>query len=137
MDDAEKLIKGINYKMKITEIKSYPDLQEKIKNKDLTYVLIYKKGSEISECAIKNITEGTDKESDLELFTVDVSEVRDVHERYSISSAPTLLSFEKGVFKNTYKGCNDKDNKTKRLKNGSPHWNKTKEKLALVLRHFT
>ena len=108
MDDAEKLIKGINYKMKITEIKSYPDLQEKIKNKDLTYVLIYKKGSEISECAIKNITEGTDKESDLELFTVDVSEVRDVHERYSISSAPTLLSFEKGVFKNPYKGCNDK-----------------------------
>ena len=94
--------------MKVLEIKSYNDLQDKLKNKKHAYVLIYKKGSELSECAMKNIQEGSGENSDFELYTVDVTEVRDVHGQYSITSAPTLLSFEKGEFKNTFKGCNDK-----------------------------
>lgn len=94
--------------MKITEIKSYPDLQEKIKGKKQAYVLIYKKGSELSECAVNNILESAKENKEFELFTVNVAEVRDVHGKFSISSAPTLISFENGEFKNTYKGCNDK-----------------------------
>lgn len=94
--------------MKITEIKSYTDLQEKIKVKKQAYVLIYKKGSELSECAVNNILESAKENKEFELFTVNVAEVRDVHGKFSISSAPTLISFENGEFKNTYKGCNDK-----------------------------
>ena len=94
--------------MKVSEIKSYNDLQDKLKNKEHAYVLLYKKGSELSECAMKNIKEGAVENSDFELYTVNVAEVRDVHGKYSITSAPTLLSFEKGEFKNTFKGCNDK-----------------------------
>ncbi len=94
--------------MKITEITSYSDLKKKINNKELAYVLIYKQGSDLSECAIKNIKEGTSDNTDFELFTVNVANVRDIHEKFSITSAPTLLSFEKGEFKNTFKGCNDK-----------------------------
>ena len=94
--------------MIITEIKSHKDLTEKIGNKDLAYVLIYKKGSDISECALKNINKAANGNDAFELFSVNVAEVRDIHSEYSITSAPTLLSFEKGKFKNTYKGCNDK-----------------------------
>ncbi len=94
--------------MIITEIKSHKDLTEKIGKKDLAYVLIYKKGSGLSECALKNINEAANGNNGFELFSVNVAVVRDVHSEYSITSAPTLLSFEKGKFKNTYKGCNDK-----------------------------
>lgn len=94
--------------MIITEIKSHKDLTEKIGNKEFAYVLIYKKGSDLSECALNNINEAADGNKDFELFSVDVAEVHDVHSEYSITSAPTLLSFEKGKFRNTYKGCNDK-----------------------------
>ncbi|MEA1896546.1 MAG: glutaredoxin domain-containing protein [Bacteroidota bacterium] len=102
--------------MIITEIKSHKDLTEKIGKKDLAYVLIYKKGSDLSECALKNINEAVKENKDpsassgqsFELFSVNVAEVRDIHSEYSITSAPALLSFEKGKFRNTYKGCNDK-----------------------------
>jgi glutaredoxin-like YruB-family protein len=95
--------------MKTTEIKSYTDLQEKIKGKKHAWVLIYKKGSDLSECAVNNIRESAAENKDLELFTVNVTEVRDIHGKYSITSAPTLISFENGEFRNTYKGCNDKN----------------------------
>ena len=94
--------------MKITEIKSYNDLAEKTGGKEQAYVLLFKEDSELSECALRNIDEASRENSNFELFTVNVTKVRDVHSRYSITSAPTLLSFEKGEFKNTYKGCNDK-----------------------------
>ena len=94
--------------MKITEIKSYNDLAEKIRGKEQAYVLLFKEDSGLSQCALRNIDEASREDSSFELFTVNVTKVRDVHSRYSITSAPTLLSFEKGEFKNTYKGCNDK-----------------------------
>jgi len=94
--------------MRITEIKSNKDLTDKIAKKDFAYVLLYKKGSDLSECALNNINEAVDGKKEFELFSVNVSEVQDVHGEYSITSAPTLLSFEKGKFRNTYKGCNDK-----------------------------
>lgn len=92
----------------MTEIRSYKDLGEKISGKELAYVLIYKQGSELSECALNNLKEAVSESKDTELFTVNVAEVRDVHTEYEVTSAPTLLSLDKGMLKNTYKGCNDK-----------------------------
>lgn len=94
--------------MKVTSIQSHADLQEKISGREQAYVILYKEGSELSNCALEHIREAAGDQKDFELFTVNVAEVRDVHGRYSITTAPTLLQFEKGNLKNTYKGCNDK-----------------------------
>ena len=92
---------------KEVQITSHADLLEKIKDKERAYVLIYKSGSELSECALKAIREALEEDNDTTLYLVDVSRVRDVHPVYGIKTAPTLLAFEKGEFRNTFKGCND------------------------------
>ena len=94
--------------MKTSQISSFEDLKGKIGHREHSYVLIYKEGSDLSNCAIEHIREAANDQKNFELFTVNVAEVRDVHVHFSISSAPTLLSFEKGNLKNTFKGCNDK-----------------------------
>ena len=69
------------------------------------WLLLYKKGSEQSDCAFENYL---DSEKDLKegvLCNADVNEVRDIHPEYKITSVPTLLHFEKGVLKNIVKGC--------------------------------
>lgn len=93
--------------MKTIPVSSLEDLKEKIKDQKLSYVLIYKKGTDLSQCAIRNLESAAKGNNDFILFTVDVSEVRDVHPEFSITSAPTLLQFEDGRLKNTYKGCHD------------------------------
>jgi len=93
--------------LKEVHVKSYKDLVEKITEEEKAYVLLYKEGSELSDCARKNIKTAADDKNDIILHMVNVSHVRDVHPVYGITSVPTLLTFEKGAFKNTFKGCND------------------------------
>jgi len=38
-----------------------------------------------------------------------VTKAKDVHPKYDISSAPTLIYFEDGAYKNVVKGCNSAD----------------------------
>jgi len=89
------------------ELVSLDDLYRKIKGQQQAFVLIYKHGTELSQCAIRNIEMAAEGNDDFKLYTVDVAAVRDVHPAFSITSAPTLLQFEKGQLKNTFKGCND------------------------------
>ena len=87
------------------EINSHNELIEKIKSTDKAYCLLYKKGSELSECAYNSIKEAlVDK---VDVFTADVNSVRDIHAEYGITSVPTLLTFEKGEYINLTKGCNN------------------------------
>jgi len=87
------------------EINSHNELIEKLKNADKAYCLLYKKGSELSECAYNSIKGAlVDK---VDVFTADVSSVRDIHTEYGITSVPTLLTFEKGEYINLTKGCNN------------------------------
>ncbi len=87
------------------KINSHNELIEKVKNTDKAYCLLYKKGSELSECAYSSIKEAlTDK---VNVFTADVSLVRDIHIKYNITTVPTLLTFEKGEYVNLTKGCNN------------------------------
>ena len=90
-----------------TKITSYDQLLKKINIKDKSFVLLYKEGSKISECAYKNISDAVEELKDLRLITVDVSKVRDIHEKYSVTSVPTLLIFEKEKMVNAIKGCHD------------------------------
>jgi len=93
--------------MEFKKVTSHDQLLKEVRAVEKSFVLLYKEGSEISECAIKNITIAGKDISDLYLFTIDVSSVRDVHERYAITSVPTLLIFEGGKMVNTIKGCHE------------------------------
>lgn len=91
--------------MKSVEIKSYDEWQEKLKEQPNAFLFIYKSGSKVSECALNNVEKALDEKT--AVFSVDVKTVHDIHPKYEITTAPVLLSFESGIFKNTYKGCNE------------------------------
>jgi len=93
--------------MKRIQIQSHEDLIKQIKGKEKAYLLLYKESSDISKCALDNISKAAEDKDDFTLYTADVTKVRDIHPVYQVTSAPTLLVFENGKLKNTYKGCND------------------------------
>lgn len=93
--------------MEFKEINSHQELNDQSKSLDKSYLLLYKKGSSTSECALQNLR--TVDSNEYKVFTANVSEVRDIHEKYGIKSVPSLLAFEKGEFQNVVKGCNNPD----------------------------
>ena len=93
----------------VKAINSFLELQAELKNSETVYLLLYKKGTEASECAYSNIRDAADKAKNIVLLCADVALVRDIHEHYSISSVPSLLIFEHAELKNIVKGCNEND----------------------------
>lgn len=91
--------------MNFIDIQSYLDLQKQLGETDKSYLLLYKKDSEKSECALANIAKHAVNYKDITYFVADVSTVRDIHENYAIKSVPTFIEFEKQVAKNIVKGC--------------------------------
>jgi len=91
--------------MNLINIDSYQSLQEKLKETPAAYLLLYKSGSEASECALSNLSSTTD--NDANILVADVSRVRDIHPVYGVKTAPILLSFQDARLVNTFKGCND------------------------------
>jgi len=89
------------------QINSHKELTEALKSTEKAYCLLYKKGSELSECAYEAISNGLIE--NVEVLVADVNTVRDIHTEYAVTSVPTLLSFEKAEFKNLTKGCNGAD----------------------------
>ena len=93
--------------MKTIEVNSYQDLQQRIGAEKRSFLLIYKKGSELSEKALQNIVKAAGDISDIGIFTADVQRVKDIHPAYSITSAPSLVEFRGRDLKNTFKGAHD------------------------------
>jgi glutaredoxin-like YruB-family protein len=93
--------------MKTIEVKSFQELQQKIGKEKRSFLLIYKRGSEQSDKANKNVAEAAVEVSDIGIFTADVNRVRDIHGVYAITSAPSLLEFKGKEMKNAYKGAHD------------------------------
>lgn len=89
------------------EIQSYSELVANIKDKDRAFLLLYKKGSEQSECSLKNLKKIENKDAAVDILMADVTNVRDIHEKYSITSVPAMLEFAKGGFVNVLKGCHE------------------------------
>ena len=87
------------------EINSHHELTEHINDLDKAYLLLYKKGSEQSDCAYENLSSSLEENTDVSAFIADTNVVRDIHANYNITSVPTLVVFEKGEFKNLVKGC--------------------------------
>ncbi|HUX57255.1 MAG TPA: glutaredoxin domain-containing protein [Bacteroidales bacterium] len=87
------------------KVDSYQELISGIKGKEKAFLLLYKKGNEKSDCAFSNILSGSEKIKNVNIFYADVTSVRDIHEKYDISTVPALLEFRDGVFINIIKGC--------------------------------
>lgn len=96
--------------MALKEIGSHDEMLKLLDDKKKTYVLLYKKGSETSECSYNNISKALEKvKEDVNVLVADVTKVRDIHKNYEVTTAPTLLVFEGKTFVKTVKGCNDVD----------------------------
>jgi glutaredoxin-like YruB-family protein len=95
--------------MALREIGSHDEMLQLLDEKKKNYILLYKKGSETSECSYKNIEKVADKVKSINVAAADVTSVRDIHPKYSVTSAPTLLVFEGKNFIKTVKGCNDEN----------------------------
>jgi len=91
--------------MKTKSINSLAELKSELAGSRKLYLLLYKKGSEQSDCALSNLEATRTDESGFTVLTADVSEVRDIHPEYGIKTAPSLLEFESGEFRNVVKGC--------------------------------
>lgn len=87
------------------EITSYDDLEQAISRTEKSYLLLYKSGSEKSECAFENFSKAAEQVPHIQLFYTNVSKTRDIHPHYNVTTAPILLEFEKTTFKNQLKGC--------------------------------
>ena len=104
---AYDLINGANKdEMALKEISSHKEMLQNLDAKGKSYVLLYKRGSDASDCSYKNLEEATHQEG-INVLAADVNNVRDIHSAYGITSAPALLLFNEGVFEKSIKGCND------------------------------
>lgn len=93
--------------MKIQEVNSLTELKKSLSGNERSYLLIYKQGSEQSECAFEHFSEAAENIKGIGLFTADVSKVRDIHPNYNINSAPTMIEFRGQEARNTIKGCHE------------------------------
>lgn len=96
-------------KNSLKAIRSHRELLNQIEGKDRAYLLLYKKGAEQSNCAYDNMMRILDHFQDLTVMAADVSEVRDIHSQYGVTSAPALLEFLNGKYNKTVKGCHKPD----------------------------
>jgi len=87
-------------------VNSLSDFTAKLPSDTTAWLLLYKKGAESSDCAFGHLEAAVKNRSELPVFAADVSQVRDIHTAFNITTAPVLLSFENKNFVSTYKGCN-------------------------------
>jgi len=93
--------------MALQSVSSLEEMLRLLKSDEKNYVLLYKSGSEASECSRRNIAEAAAKHNHVNIIMADVSTVRDIHGTYGVTSAPSLLVFEGDRFINVVKGCNE------------------------------
>lgn len=93
--------------MTIRSINSHHEMLNLLEEKNKNYVLLYKKGSEPSDCSYQSIENALKEVKGISIMSADVGSVRDIHTNYDISSAPSLMVFEGDKYVKTIKGCND------------------------------
>ena len=91
------------------KINSFEELQKQLQKADQAYLLLYKSGQEQSDCAFENVEKGSREVKDVLVMYADVAVVRDIHTKYEITTAPSMVAFEKGRLKNVIKGCNPEE----------------------------
>ncbi len=96
--------------MEIRKIDSLAEFKKLVNKNSHTFLLLYKRGTEQSDCAKETLTnlEGDFKKVSL-VGIADVNNVRDIHPEYKIETVPSLMEFESEKLINIYKGCNGKE----------------------------
>lgn len=87
------------------QVSSLPELKSLTQSNEKVWLLLYKKGSEQSDCAFDNFSKIERNEKSEVLCSANVNEVRDIHLEFKITSVPSMLYFEKDGLKNVIKGC--------------------------------
>ena len=86
-------------------IESITELTGILRQSKKSYILLWKKGSEQSECAFSSFSKAAAGHPDILTGTVDVSTVKDIHGKYGIATVPTLMQFAGEELKNVIRGC--------------------------------
>jgi len=89
------------------QVNSLQNFRQQSSGLNKYYLLIYKKGTAVSDCAYNTIAEAEKLVKDTKIFSADATQVSDVHPALEITSAPSLVAFEKDIKKDVIKGCND------------------------------
>jgi glutaredoxin-like YruB-family protein len=91
------------------KIESLQELKNTTGTNENVWLLLYKKGSAQSDCALENFEQAEKivlgKKKNNVLCSADVNDVRDIHPEFSVTSVPALLYFEKEQLRNLVKGC--------------------------------
>jgi glutaredoxin-like YruB-family protein len=93
--------------MALKDIQSLQEMLSGLEADKKNYVLLYKKGSEVSDCSYDGLKKAAGTHPEVSAMAADVSKVRDIHSNYNVTSAPSLLVFEGKDFVKMVKGCND------------------------------
>ena len=88
---------------------SHSELISGISGKDKSFLLLYKPGSEQSDCALNNIIRAEIENPGLKFLSADVTRASDIHSVYGISTVPAILVFEGDKLTNIIKGCHESD----------------------------
>jgi len=86
---------------------SLADFNQKMEGQERVALFMYNPEQESSRCAFRSITEANYLNRTTSVFVADVSQVRDIHPVYQITSVPSLLLFEGGKLASVIKGCQE------------------------------
>jgi len=95
--------------MAMIQVNSNNELNNRLIGKQRSFLLLYKSGSENSECAFESINKATNNIEELSVFYADVNVVKDIHTVYQVNTVPTLLEFNQSELKGIVKGCHAVD----------------------------
>lgn len=88
---------------------SHVDFSQKMEGHSRVALLIHNPDNESSRCAFRSIAEAMHLSQTISVFVADVSQVRDIHSVYRITTEPSLLLFVNGELVNVVEGCHESD----------------------------
>ncbi|PKP08690.1 MAG: NrdH-redoxin [Bacteroidetes bacterium HGW-Bacteroidetes-4] len=89
-------------------ILNYQELLDFTQANNRTYLLLYKsKNSSTEDCAYKNLTDAYAHVKESKVAVADVVVVRDIHEKFQVTSVPALIELQNGKLVRTIKGCHE------------------------------
>ena len=94
------------------QIHSLNELNKELQTISPVWLLLFKRGSEQSDCAFVNYEKAVSDISGQQFLHADVNSVRDIHAEFDIRTVPSLLEFEAGKLKNIIKGCHQAEHFT-------------------------
>jgi len=93
--------------MKIVPVQSYTEFENLVSKTERSILLIFKGGSEQSDCALNRLSE-LDAHYEQTVLTADVTKAEDIHGKLGVDTAPSLVILNHNKVVNIIKGCQTK-----------------------------